>query len=122
MSDARQQLGRRGEEVARRDLEICGYSILQANYRVRAGEIDLVTQKDGDLVFVEVRTRTGDSIGSPEESITPWKREHLVEAAQHYLQEHGHEGRDWRIDLVAVALRPRGGIERVDIVENAVEL
>lgn len=122
MSSSRQRLGRRGQELTRRHLVANGYSILQANYRVRVGEIDLVTQKDGDLVFVEVRTRTGDSIGSPEESITARKREHLVEAAQHYLQEHGHEGRDWRIDLVAVALRPRGGIERVDIVENAVEL
>ena len=121
MSSPRQRLGRRGEEFARRHLIANGYSILQANYRVRTGEIDLVTQKDGNLVFVEVRTRTGDSVGSPEESITPRKREHLVETAQHYLQEHGNEGRDWRIDLVAVALRPWGGLERVDIVENAVE-
>ena len=122
MSDARQQLGRRGEEVARRDLEIRGYSILQANYRAAGGEIDLVTEKDGALVFVEVRTRTGAAIGSPEESVTPRKRSHLVAAAQEYLQAHQAEDREWRIDLVAIELGPHGTLRRMEVLENAVEL
>ena len=122
MRSQRQILGRRGEDLARRHLTANGYTIVHANYRARGGEIDLVAEKDGTLVFVEVRTRTGSALGSPEESITPRKQEHLVAAAQQYLQEREIEGRDWRIDLVAVELRPRGGLLRVDILPNAVEL
>lgn len=122
MSSQRQRLGKRGEELARRHLENVGYSILQANYRAKAGEIDLVTEKDGAVVFVEVRTRVGAGFGSPEESITPQKRSHLVAAAQEYLQANDAEERNWRIDLVALELGPRGRIIRLDVVENAVEL
>ena len=122
MSSRRQQLGKRGEELARRHLERIGYSVLQANYRAKAGEIDLVTEKEGALVFVEVRTRRGAGFGSPEESVTQDKRSHLVAAAQEYLQANDAEHRNWRIDVVAVELDPRGRFIRLDVVENAVEL
>ena len=116
------KLGAMGERVARRHLERNGYSVLEANYRTRGGEIDLVTERDGVLVFVEVRTRRGGEFGLPEESITPSKRSHLVAAAQEYLQANGVEVADWRIDLVALELDSRGRLVRLDIVENAVEL
>ena len=119
---SRQELGRRGEAFAGRHLHSLGYAILESNYRTRRGEIDLVAEKDGHIVFVEVRTRIGNNVGSPEESVTAKKRAHLVAVAQEYLQAHGAEGRDWRIDVVAVEMRPRGGLERVDVLENAVEL
>lgn len=122
MSETRQQLGKRGEDLAKRHLERSGYSILQANYRAKAGEIDLVAEKGGVLVFVEVRARTGDALGSPEESITPQKRSHLVAAAQEYLQVNQAEGREWRIDLVAVEFNRGGRLERLELLENVVEL
>lgn len=122
VSDDRQQLGRRGEEVARSHLQARGYRILEASYRTREGEIDLVAEHDGALVFVEVRTRTGAAVGSPEESVTPVKRSHLVAAAQEYLQTHHADDRDWRIDLVAIELAPGRGLERIDVIRNAGEL
>ena len=122
MSTSRQRLGKRGEAVARRHLETSGYRILESNYRAREGEIDLVAEQDGALVFVEVRTRTGTAIGSPEESVTPAKRSHLVAAAQQYLQAHQAEDREWRIDLVAVEVSAERGLKRIDVVQNAVEL
>ena len=94
MSEGRQRIGRRGEELAKRHLERSGYSILETNYRANGGEIDLVAEKDGALVFVEVRTRTGHTAGSPEESVTPLKRSHLVAAAQEYLQANRAEDRE----------------------------
>lgn len=121
MSNSRQRVGRRGEELARRRLRTLGYRILESNYRVKSGEIDVVTEKDGALVFVEVRTRGPLGFGSPEESLTHSKREHLVAAAQEYLQANGAEEREWRIDLVAVEYYPDGGVRRIDVVENAVE-
>ncbi len=118
----RQRIGNRGEELAKQRLKGLGYLVLEANYRAKSGEIDLVSEKDGVLVFVEVRTRTSRTLGTPEESITPAKQSHLVGAAQEYLEEHEAAARDWRIDLVAVEFGPGGKLMRVDVVENAVEL
>jgi putative endonuclease len=122
MTDGRQRVGRRGEELAKRHLEASGYSILEANYRGKAGEIDLVAEKDGVLVFVEVRARTGAAFGSPEESITPQKRSHIVDTALEYLQANGAESREWRVDLVAIELEAGARLKRLDVLENAVEL
>ena len=81
----------------------------------------LSPSKGQSLVFVEVRTRRGDRFGTPEESITPAKRAHLIAAAQAYLQAHSLEDRDWRIDVVAVEMSSRGELVRVDVIENAIE-
>ena len=121
MTRARQELGRRGEAVARARLESLGYSIVDSNFRTRSGEIDLVAERDGVIIFVEVRARSGPSMGLPEESITPSKRRHLIAAAQQYLQMRHMGDRQWRIDFVAVEFDRRGMAE-VRIVENAVEL
>lgn len=121
MSRARQDLGRRGEALARAHLESNGYAIVAANYRSKSGEIDLVTERDGAIVFVEVRARSGPHMGLPEESITPAKRSHLIATAQAYLLEHSAQDRQWRIDLAAVDFN-RGRPPRIRIIENAIEL
>lgn len=121
MTDRRQRLGKHGEEVAGRRLVAEGYAILETNHRTKHAEIDVVAEKDGVLVFVEVRTRSGDGYGSPEESITAAKRSHLVASAEEYLQANGAEDRDWRIDLVALEMDRRGRIASLDVIENAVE-
>lgn len=119
--DPRPGLGRRGELLAKRHLEETGYEILEANFRTRLGEIDLVARRDDCLVFVEVRTRRGGSLGTPEESMTAKKREHLIAAAQEYLQSRGVEESQWRIDFIAVEMDGRGRLRRVEHVVNAVE-
>ena len=118
----RQRLGRLGEELARRRLESDGHAILESNYRTRSGEIDLISQKDGMLVFVEVRTRRGAAYGSPEESLTSRKRARMIACAQEYIEATQSESREWRIDVVAVELDVRGRLLRLDVLENAVEL
>ena len=80
--------------MARRHLESRGYVVIETNYRTRFGEIDLVTEHGGKLVFVEVRTTSTRSFGSPEESITRKKREHLIHAARHYLNARDGTDRD----------------------------
>ena len=119
MANERIALGARGEVAARTYLQQRGYTIEATNYRCRWGEIDIVASHDGVLVFVEVRTRRGDAFGSPQESITPRKRERLVLTAQHYLQERSVEPH-WRIDLVAVEADGRGVVRRIQHIENAV--
>ncbi len=120
MTRARIGLGQRGEALAQEKLQALGYAIVARNYRCAAGEIDLIARRGAAWVFVEVRTRRGLTFGSPEESITPRKRRHLLAAAQSYLQEQALEAVDWRIDLVAIQLSPRGELLRVDVIENAV--
>jgi putative endonuclease len=120
MTDRRKELGKLGESLAMRELERRGYRIVERNWRCPAGELDLVAEQHGVLVFVEVRTRRGRERGTPEESLTPRKQAKLIEVAQAYLEE-GTADRDWRIDVVAVELSPRGKLLRVDVIENAVE-
>jgi putative endonuclease len=121
MTNARHSLGQRGEQVAAQYLVKHGYAIRARNWRSAVGEIDLVTEKDTWLIFVEVRTRRGDRLGTPEESITPAKRAKLIAAAQTYLDEHGQIDRDWRIDVVAIEIGSRGEVKRCTLIENAIE-
>lgn len=120
MRKARKQLGDTGEEMAARELMRRGYRVLERNWRCPEGELDLVAEQDGTLVFVEVRTRRGDRFGTPEESITPAKRAHLIASAQAYLQAHSLDC-DWRIDVIAIEMSSRGELLRVDMIENAIE-
>ncbi len=121
MTDPRHRLGRRGEDYAAQRLAALGYAVIARNWRCQAGEIDLVAEKDGVLVFVEVRTRRGDRLGTPEESITPAKRARLIAAAQTYLDEHSQTDRDWRIDVAAIEIGPRGEVQRCTLIMNAIE-
>ena len=121
MTNARHSLGQRGEDYAAQYLINQGYAIVARNWHCRWGEIDLVTEKDGKLIFVEVRTRRGDRLGTPEESITPAKRARLIAAAQTYLDEHGQTDRDWCIDVVAIEIGSRGEVQRCTLIENAIE-
>lgn len=120
MTRARAGLGRRGETLAAEKLAALGYQIVARNYRCAPGEIDLIALRGEVWVFVEVRTRRGKAFGTPEESITPRKRQHLIAAAQSYLQENNLDDADWRIDVVAVELTPQGRLVRVEVIENAV--
>lgn len=120
--NARQRTGRLGEDIARRHLEALGHRILGTNRRLPSGEIDIIAEQDQTLAFIEVRTRRGKSLGSPEESITPRKRAHMVAAAQEYLEAQNLKDRLWRIDVVAVELDYRDMLVRLDVIENAVEV
>jgi putative endonuclease len=119
VKDDRRGLGQHGEELAARHLEAKGYDIITRNWRCETGEIDLVARDGTDLAFVEVRTRRGRSLGSPEESITAAKQARLIDLAEAYLQVEPWGG-NWRIDVVAVEMDRRGRLLRLDHYENAV--
>ena len=121
MASPKMRLGKWGEDKAARFLKNKGYLVLETNYRCRWGEIDIVAVDEGQIVFVEVRTRNGNEFGTPEESITPTKRRRLVVTAEHYLGDHGQEGLDWRVDLIAIRLGSGQRLERVDHYRHAVE-
>jgi putative endonuclease len=117
----RRDTGNLGEKIACDFLGNNGYRIIETNYRCRGGEIDIVAQLREILVFVEVRTKKSHYFGTPEESITPTKKEHLRAAAVHYEQNHANLPPAWRIDVVAIQMNSNGKVCRVEIIENAVE-
>lgn len=106
MARGRSRTGAEGERVAAAHLRAQGIAVEGWNYRTRFGEIDLIARDGDDVVFVEVKTRRNAGFGAPEESVTRRKRGRLVLAAQEYLKEHELEERAWRIDVVAITLRP----------------
>jgi putative endonuclease len=106
--------------VARNYLEKLGYQIIETNFRCHEGEIDIVAQHGEQLVFVEVRTRRGTEFGTPEESISPAKREKLIEVANAYIQSHTGLPSLWRIDVVAIKMGARGTSSQIELIENAV--
>jgi len=109
-----------GEKLAKDFLKKRGYRILETNYRCPQGEIDIVAKHKDFFAFIEVRTKTSLEYGSPEESITPAKKERMRAAAFHYQQTHNNLPSLWRIDVVAVELNPKGELSRVELIENAV--
>jgi len=116
----RRDTGILGEKLARDFLKKQGYHIIETNYRCPEGEIDIISRHKDFLVFTEVRTKTSSEFGSPEESITPTKKERLRTVASRYYQTHENLPRSWRIDVVAVELDKKGKESRIDLIENAV--
>jgi putative endonuclease len=119
-SDGRQLLGRMGERLAAGALTKRGYRVLEQNFRCRSGEIDIVAEDGADLVFVEVKTRRGQSYGLPEEAVTWRKARKLAEVASCYLDQHACPERSWRIDVVAVQLSSDGKMQEIRIYQHAI--
>ncbi len=116
----RRNTGILGEKLARDFLEKRGYHVSETNYRCSEGEVDIIARHEDSLVFIEVRTKTSLEFGSPEESITPVKKERLRAIASHYQQTHENLPQLWRIDVVAVELDHKGKPLRIELIENAV--
>ncbi len=116
----RRDNGLRGEKLARDFLENGGYLILETNYRTPHGEIDIIARHKDALVFVEVRSKTTRKFGTPEESITPAKKERMRAAAYDYCQSHDDLPPDWRIDVVVVEIDRKDKPSRIELIENAV--
>lgn len=105
------RLGDRGEDLAAVYLENKGYIILARNYRALSAEIDIICRDHsaemniaGDLVFVEVKTRISTSHGSPIESITQQKLNHVRRAADHFLFSEGIEDTPCRFDVIGIQI------------------
>jgi putative endonuclease len=118
--DARRALGQLGEDLAVRHLQRLGYEILERNYRCPSGEMDIVARDQNRLAFVEVRARRSTAFGTPEESVTPRKQARLALVARSYLEEKGYADVDWGIDVVAIVFTPRGVLQRIGLIRNAV--
>ncbi len=104
MTMERRRVGLAGERAALHYLKQKGYAVDQVNYRCPLGEIDIVAREGQTVVFVEVRARTGPTMGTPAESITAAKGKKLKRLAQYYLQSVYGRETSCRFDLVGVHL------------------
>ena len=111
-----QRIGKWGEDTAAEYLIQRGHEISARNVRTPYGEIDIVSKQGDTTIFVEVKTRTSNTMGLPEESITPRKREHMLACADHYAAE--HEIDHWQIDVIAIEGKP-GLTPKITHFENA---
>ena len=119
MTHQRLALGRDGEDMAVRRLTGLGYRILERNYRCPAGEIDLVAQEADCLVFVEIKTRRGDTMAEAKAAVNARKQRHITRAAQHYMKARGCMDVRARFDVVAIAREGPGS--RMEIIRDAFE-
>lgn len=110
-------LGRRGEDAAAAFLRQKGYKLLDRNWRGTRGELDLVCECDGSVVFVEVKTRTPGPMNKPHQGLTTMKRTTLMRTVSEYLTRHGLWERPCRLDLVAVEIE-EGAEPVIEHVEN----
>ena len=105
MPGTRQILGARAERAAARYLRRHGYSILERNFRVRHGEIDIVALDRGVIVFVEVKARLQSRFGEPLEAVDRRKQRQIARAAEDFVRRHRLHDRAIRFDVVG--MRPR---------------
>jgi putative endonuclease len=116
--EARSRLGRLGETEAAAELERRGYVLRTRNYHCRGGEADLVADDGDDLVFVEVKTRSGLRHGLPQDAVTWTKQQRLGAAALHYCHAHDIIDRPIRFDVVEVVVL-RGEVAAIEVLRDA---
>ena len=113
----RRELGQRSERTAEDFLQRQRYAILARNYRCGLGEIDLIAQDRDVIVFVEVRSHTGERFGDPLESITFRKQRQIAKAALDYVMRQRVEDRPFRFDVIGILWD--GDTPRISHVKNA---
>jgi len=121
-TDRRKYLGKVGEAAAAWYLEKKGWKVLERNYRCRFGEIDLIVLDGNVLVFVEVRTRSSASFGTPQESVGYKKQNKLRSLARYYMMDRQvkYKISGYRFDVLAVKIdRESGKTERIEHIKNA---
>lgn len=110
--------GNKGEDIAAEYLKDNGFVIIERNFRIRGGEIDIIATKDNILVFVEVKTRTSTQFGTGFEAITPWKLKALIKASQFFKMSHKNLPDQMRIDAISVLLTRDDSLKNLEHMEN----
>ncbi|MBE0651529.1 MAG: YraN family protein [Bacteroidales bacterium] len=98
------QTGIKGEELARKFLQKKNYKILERNWRHEKEEVDIIALDGKELVIVEVKTRSTDYFGDPEEAVDVAKETRLIAAAEAYLEENDFDF-EVRYDIISIILK-----------------
>lgn len=120
MFKQRKYLGSSGESKAASFLTDNGYKILAKNYRTKFGEIDIIASDKDTICFVEVKARSTDRFGFPQEAILTNKKRRIAKAALLFLKERKLLDKKARFDVIAITFQK--DLPKVDLIQNAFEL
>lgn len=96
--------GNLGEKLATAFLILKGYKILERNFLIKGGELDIIAEKNDELVVVEVKTRKNDKYGAPKEAIDRYKISHIAYATKVYINKMGFFDKKVRFDVIEIYL------------------
>jgi putative endonuclease len=116
----RLDLGKWGEDLALQKVKKLGYRCIARNYRCPLGEVDLIARDGDTLVFVEIKTRKGRSLGYAKEAVDRRKRRQLSKVALAYMKANCCSEARARFDVVVINLE--GKAEEIEVVRNAFDL
>jgi putative endonuclease len=108
--------GKKAEDLAVEYLQKNGYKILVRNFRFQKAEIDIIAEKDGFIIIIEVKARSTDVFLLPQESVTKNKIRLIVSAANHYLEEFSKEA-EVRFDIISVLPDEKGKLTVEHIID-----
>jgi len=112
--------GKKGEDLAVTFLKKTGYVILARNYRDSMGEVDIIAEEDGALVFIEVKSRGSLRYGDPKEAITAHKKRQLSRTALAFINKNGLFRQRARFDVVAIQFA--GSRPQFELIKNAFDV
>lgn len=101
-----QELGIKGEELAATYLAGVGYTVLERNWRCKIGELDIIAEDAGQVVGIEVKTRSSPGFGHPAEAVNPVKLRRISRLVRRWCLEHRRDTRTVRVDVLAILMRP----------------
>ena len=120
MTKERLELGRYGEDLAYKKIKRLGYKQIIRNYRCPLGEVDLIATEGDTLVFIEIKTRRGRSVGYAKEAVNAKKRRQISKVALSYMKSEGCSESKARFDVIAISIikdKPQ-----IEVVRNAFDL
>lgn len=110
------EFGQKGEDRAVSFLESKNYKILERNWQASHAEVDIIAFYNNLLVFIEVKTRSYDYFGPPEEFVSKKQQQNLIFAANRYMEKQAYEG-ELRFDIIAIIMK--GGYQKINHIEDA---
>lgn len=111
-------LGQKGEELAKEKLVKMGYKILDRNFRCKIGEIDIIAKDKNTLVFVEVRSKSSNEFGVPQETVNIKKQKRIRRVAEFYLIKNKLEDICCRFDIVAIIWQ-KNKKPKIEVIKDA---
>ena len=107
--------GKLGEEIALKYILSKGGNVIEKNYRTKMGEVDLIAKLNGELVFVEVKSRSNINYGYPSESVNYKKKRKIINVAKYYILENSLENLSIRFDVIEIYFNEK----KINHIENA---
>lgn len=104
------EIGKYGEDIVCRYLEKNGYNILCRNFKTDNSEIDIISEYKGEIIFIEVKTRTSKQYGFPIESVNKLKKKHIISATKYYIYKNSLENKNIRFDIFEVYIHGKENV------------